>query len=149
MEFVNKCDIMIFFANAIDSRGEDGSQIKGCTVHYLFWGDDGVALVGQSEEDVTKSVGMMRGKSWVEYELRNKIRIAPAIYEGSFIMTVNSEGKPALKLVDVAYKSNVQMQAYKLKGLVVPGMIPYDEVNVRDFSELPKAVEETKPETKK
>lgn len=147
MEFVNKCDIMVFFANAIDSVGEDGGKIKGCTVHYLFWGDDGVALVGQSEPDVTKSVGMMRGKSWVDYDLRNKIRIAPAIYEGSFTMAVNSDGKPTLKLVDVAYKSNVQMQAYKLKGLEVPGMIPYEDVNVKDYSELPKA--EEKPETKK
>ena len=147
MEFVNKCDIMVFFANAIDSVGEDGGKIKGCTVHYLFWGDDGVALVGQSEPDVTKSVGMMRGKSWVDYDLRNKIRIAPAIYEGSFTMAVKSDGKPTLKLVDVAYKSNVQMQAYKLKGLEVPGMIPYEDVNVKDFSELPKA--EEKPETKK
>ncbi len=136
MDFTNKADILIFYANAIDSTGEDGSSINGCSVHYLFWGEDGVALVGQSEPDVTKPVGMMRGKSWVDYALRNKIRIAPAIYEGTFTMTVGSDGKPALKLIDVAYKSNVEMKAYKLPGLVIPGMIE-------------EPAEETKPETKK
>uniref|UniRef100_A0A0N5ACJ2 Lipoprotein n=1 Tax=Syphacia muris TaxID=451379 RepID=A0A0N5ACJ2_9BILA len=114
---------MIFYANAFDSRGEDGSAINGCTVHYMFWGENGTALVGQSEPDVTKPVGMQRGKSWVDYSIRNKIRIAPAIYEGTFKMDVDSKGKPVLKLVDVAYKSNVRMQAYKLDGLVVPGML--------------------------
>ena len=28
-----------------------------------------------------------------------------------------------LKLVDIAYKSNVKMEAYKLDGLFVPGMV--------------------------
>ena len=120
---VSKADIMIFYANAFDSRGEDGSAINGCTVHYMFWGENGTALVGQSEPDVKKPVGMQRGKSWVDYEIRNKIRIAPAIYQGTFKMDVDSKGKPVLKLVDVAYKSNVRMQAYKLNGLVVPGML--------------------------
>lgn len=119
----SKADIMIFYANAFDSRGEDGSAINGCTVHYMFWGENGTALVGQSEPDVKKPVGMQRGKSWVDYHIRNKIRIAPAIYEGTFKMDVDSKGKPTLKLVDVAYKSNVRMQAYKLDGLVVPGML--------------------------
>lgn len=124
MDFlVSKTDIMIFYANAFDSRGEDGTAINGCTVHYMFWGENGTALVGQSEPDVTKPVGMQRGKSWVDYSIRNKIRIAPAIYEGTFKMDVDSKGKPVLKLVDVAYKSNVRMQAYKLDGLVVPGML--------------------------
>ncbi len=120
---VSKTDILIFYANAFDSRGEDGTAINGCTVHYMFWGEDGTALVGQSEPDVKKPIGMQRGKSWVDYGIRNKIRIAPAIYEGTFRMEVDSKGKPILKLVDVAYKSNVRMEAYRLNGLVVPGML--------------------------
>lgn len=119
----SKADIMVFYANAFDSRGEDGTAINGCTVHYMFWGDNGTALVGQSEPDIKKPVGMQRGKSWVDYALRNKIRIAPAIYEGTFKMDIDSKGKAALKLVDVAYKSNVRMQSYRLEGLVVPGMV--------------------------
>ncbi len=124
MDFLKtKADIMIFYANAFDSKGEDGSAINGCTVHYLFWGESGTALIGQSEPDITKPVGMQRGKSWVDYALRNKIRIAPAIYEGTFVMDVDSKGKPTLKLIDVAYKSNVRMEAYKLNGIFIPGML--------------------------
>lgn len=124
---VSKTDILIFYANAFDSRGEDGSAINGCTVHYMFWGENGTALVGQSEPDVKKPIGMQRGKSWVDYGIRNKIRIAPAIYEGTFRMDVDSKGKPVLKLVDVAYKSNVRMQAYRINGLVIPGMLEDNE----------------------
>jgi hypothetical protein len=123
MEFTSKTDILIFYANAIDTKGDDGSSINGCSVHFLFWGENGTALVGQSEPDVTKPVGMQRGKSWVSYALREKIRIAPAIYEGTFEMAVGSDGKAVLKLVDVAYKSNVKMEAYKINGLHVPGMV--------------------------
>ena len=92
-----------------------------------FLGESGTALIGQSEPDITKPVGMQRGKSWVDYALRNKIRIAPAIYEGTFVMDVDSKGKPTLKLIDVAYKSNVRMEAYKLNGLVIPGMVENSE----------------------
>lgn len=118
-----KTDILVIYANAFDSKGEDGSIINGCTVHYLFWGENGTAMIGQSEPDITKPVGMQRGKSWVDYYLRNKIRIAPAIYEGTFKMDVDSKGKPTLKMVDIAYKSNVRMEAYKLNGIDVPGML--------------------------
>lgn len=121
--FQTKADILVIYANAFDSKGEDGSAINGCTVHYLFWGENGTAMIGQSEPDITKPVGMQRGKSWVDYNLRNKIRIAPAIYEGIFKMDVDSKGKPTLKMVDIAYKSNVRMEAYKLNGIDVPGML--------------------------
>lgn len=120
MEFTNKTDILIFFANAIDSKGDDGSQIKGCSVHFMFW--EGVRA-GVSEPDVNKPVGMQRGKSWMDYDMRNKIRIAPAIYEGTFRMSVNSDGKTTLNLIDVAYKYNVKIEPFVLPGLVVPGMI--------------------------
>lgn len=123
----SKTDIMIFYANAFNSIGEDGGAINGCTVHYMFWGENGTALIGRSEPDVNKPVGMQRGKSWVDYGLRNKIRIAPAIYEGTFRMDVDSKGKAALKLVDVAYKSNVRMSPYKLDGVSIPGMVEDDK----------------------
>lgn len=152
MEFTNKVDIMIFYANAIDSTGEDGGQICGCSVHFLFWGEDGTAMVGQSEPDVSKALGMQRGKAWLDVSIRNKIRIAPAIYEGTFTMAVGSDGKPILKLIDVAYKCNVEMRPYKLKGLEIPGMVPYDEVEVKDYNDIlaerreAEAMAETKPE---
>lgn len=154
MEFTNvtsKADILIFYVNAIESKGEDGNAISGCSVHYLFWGEGGTALVGKSEPDVTKPIGMQRGKGWLDKAVREKVRVAPAIYEGEFTMTVGSDGKPTLKLVDVAYKSNIEMRPYKLKGLVIPGMIPYEDVpDVKDYNDLhPEQKAEVKPEGKK
>ena len=147
MEFTNKADIMIFYVNAIDNKGDDGNAISGCSVHFLFWGNGGDALVGKSEPDVTKPVGMQRGKGWLPIKFREKVRVAPAIYEGTFNMTVGSDGKPVLKLIDVAYKANVEMRPYKLKGLEIPGMIPYEDVaDVKDFKDLHS---EEKPEGKK
>lgn len=123
MEFTNKADILVFYVNAMDSVGDDGGRIRGCSVHYLFFGDQGTNLVGVSEPDATKPIGMQRGKSWVDYELRNKIRVAPAIYEGTFLMTIGGDGKPVLKLSDVAYKCNVEFRPYTIPGLYVPGMV--------------------------
>ena len=123
MDFKTKTDILVFFANAIDTKGEDGSSIRGCTIHYVFMNN---VMGVQSEYDITKPVGMQRGKSWVDYQMRDKVRIAPAIYEGTFEMAVGSDGKPTLKLVDIAYKSNVYFVPYVLPGLDLPGMVPCD-----------------------
>lgn len=138
MDFKTKTDILVFFANAIDTKGEDGSQIRGCTIHYVFMNN---VMGVQSEYDVTKPVGMQRGKSWVDYQMRDKVRIAPAIYEGTFEMAVGSDGKPSLKLVDIAYKSNVQFVPYVLPGLDLPGMVPCDAPTSTDVREALKALE--------
>lgn len=119
----SKCDILVFFANAMDTVGEDGSQIRGCTIHYVFLN---TVMAVQSEYDITKPVGMQRGKSWLDYQMRDKVRLAPAIYEGTFKMAVDGKGKSVLKLVDIAYKSNVQFVPYLLPGLDLPGMVPCD-----------------------
>lgn len=123
LNLTSKTDILVFFANAIDTTGEDGSRIYGCTIHYVFLN---TMVSAQSEYDITKPVGMQRGKSWVDYNMRDKVRIAPAIYEGTFEMAVGSDGKPTLKLTDIAYKSHVQFVPYILPGLELPGMIPCD-----------------------
>lgn len=123
MNLTSKADILVFFANAIDTTGEDGSKIRGCTIHYVFLN---TMMSAQSEYDIEKPVGMQRGKSWVDYIMRDKVRIAPAIYEGTFEMAVGSDGKPILKLTDIAYKSHVQFVPYVLPGLELPGMIPCD-----------------------
>lgn len=129
MNFLNKTDILVFFANAIDTVGEDGSKIRGCTIHYVFLN---TMISVQSEYDITKPVGMQRGKSWVDYEMRDKVRLAPAIYEGTFEMAVGSDGKPSLRLVDIAYKSNVEFVPYLLPGLELPGMLPCDAPSSAD-----------------
>lgn len=128
MEFSNTTDILILFANAYDMKDEGGNRVSGCSVHYLFWGGKGSALVPVSENNTDKAVGYQRAKVSLPIEARAKITIAPAIYQGTFSMTVGSDGKPVMKLVDVAYKCNVDMTEKFIPGVFVPGMV---EPNVK------------------
>lgn len=120
--FSTKAKILILFANAYDMKDEMGDRVSGCSVHYLFWGENGESMIPMSETDATKPVGMQRAKCSVDAILRNKIQIAPAIYEGDFEMKTGSDGKPVLRLKDVAYVSNVEMKEKVIPGLYVPGM---------------------------
>ena len=103
----NKVDVLILFANAYDMKDESGNRVQGTTVHYLFWADHGSAFSRMTDFDKTKPVGYQRAKVSLPFEFREKIPVAPAIYEGTFKMTVGSDGKPVMKLMDVAYKCNV------------------------------------------
>lgn len=122
-ELTSKAKILVLFANAYDMTDDKGRAMSGCTVHYLFWGESGEKMLGQSEWDPTKPVGVQRAKCSMDKSLRQKMPIAPAIYEGTFSMTVGGDGKPVLKLVDIAYVANVEMKEKVLPGLVIPGMV--------------------------
>lgn len=123
MDFSNKANILILFANAYNMLDEQKRPLSGCTVHYLFWGEDGERLLAQSEWNPANPVGVQRAKCSIDESLRVKIPIAPALYEGTFIMTVGGDGKPVMKLQDVAFISNVEIKAKQVPGLVVPGMV--------------------------
>ena len=123
----NKVDVLVLFANAYDIKDDSGKQVSGTTVHYLFWGENGSAFQRMSEFDSSKPVGYQRAKVSLPQEAREKIAIAPAIYEGTFQMTVGSDGKPVMKLVDVAYKCNVEFSEKVNPGVVVPGMVQPEE----------------------
>lgn len=110
-EMTSKAKILVLFANAYDMTDDKGKRVCGCSVHYLFWGEDGEQLATVVDFDSEKPVGVQRAKCSAAKELRNKISAAPAIYEGTFTMSVGGDGKPTLKLIDVAYLSNVAMTA--------------------------------------
>lgn len=120
--FTNKAKILVLFANCYDMVA-DGRQVAGCSVHYLFWGEQGEALLEQSEYDVSKPVGVQRAKVSMDSVMRVRVPIAPAIYEGTFETRVGGDGKPVLRLVDIAYYSNVEFKERIVPGLVVPGMV--------------------------
>lgn len=119
-----KAKIVVLFANAYDMLDESKNKLTGCSVHYLFWGENGEKLFEQSEWDVSKPVGVQRAKCSLDSSIRQKIVIAPALYEGDFELAVGGDGKPVLKLRDVAYISNIDIKQRYVNGLVVPGMIP-------------------------
>lgn len=119
----NKIDVLVLFANAYDIKDDSGNQVSGTSVHYVFWGDKGAAFQRISDFDGNGPVGYQRAKVSLSVDARKKIPIAPAIYEGTFTMTVGSDGKPVMKLIDVAYKCNVKFSEEINAGLVVPGMV--------------------------
>lgn len=132
-----KAKILVLFANAYDMKGENGEPVSGCSCHYLFWGENGETMIPQSESDFDKSVGQQRAKVNLPYAMREKLQVVPAIYEGAFTMTTGSDGKPVMKLLDVAYLCDVSMVEKVIPGIIVPGMVPREEPELQ-----PEAKEE-------
>ncbi len=123
-----KAKILVLFANKYDMLDEDKRPLTGCSVHYLFWGENGERLLEESQWDPNKPVGVQRAKCSLDQSVRTKIPMAPAIYEGTFKMTVGGDGKPVMRLQDVAFYSNVRMQEHIVNGLVIPGMVEHPAV---------------------
>ncbi len=119
----NKAKIVILFANQYDMKDEAGNKLSGCSVHYMFWGEDGEVLASEAQFDPTQPVGVQRAKCSVDSVLRNKIVVAPGLYEGTFEMTVGSDGKPVNRLRDVAFISHLEIKPKVIPGFVVQGMI--------------------------
>lgn len=124
MELTSKANILVFFANAYDMQDDRGRAMSGCTVHYFFWGENGEPLLANvTEFNVNKPVGIQRSKVSMDYELREKLVVAPGIYEGTFKTVTGGDGKPVLKLVDVAFKSFVDIVPRENPGFVCTGML--------------------------
>lgn len=147
-----KAKIVILFANTYDMLDERGNARTGCSIRYLFWGESGEKLLEESQWDVTQPVGVQCSKASIDASLRVKIPIAPALYEGSFVLATGGDGKPVLKLQDVAYVSNISITPRVVPGIVVPGMVgtapvgpSAPEVPVDVHSDLPADVPAEKP----
>lgn len=141
MGLTNKAKILVFFANAYDMQDDRGRAMNGCSVHYFFWGENGEALISQSEFNPTKSVGYQRAKCSMDYVLREKLVVAPAIYEGTFVMETGGDGKPVNKLKDVAFICHVDFIPHIIPGFVVPGMVdPSIQYEMAGISPDPEAL---------
>lgn len=123
MELTSKAKILVLFANAYDMQDERGRALTGCSVHYLFWGENGEPLMSRTEFNPAKPVGIQRSKCSMDYALREKLVVAPGIYEGTFKTVTGGDGKPVLKLVDVAFVSFVDFLPRENPGFSCPGML--------------------------
>lgn len=140
MELTNKAKILVLFANAYDMQDDRGRSMTGCSVHYLFWGEHGEALLSQSEFNPAKPVGYQRAKCSMDYDLREKLVVAPALYEGTFITVTGGDGKPVLKLKDVAFISHVDFVPHVIPGFFAPGMVdPSIQYEMAGISPDPEA----------
>ena len=62
----NKAKIVILFANQYDMKDEAGNKLSGCSVHYMFWGENGEVLASEAQFDPTQPVGVQRAKCSVD-----------------------------------------------------------------------------------
>lgn len=124
IELTSQADILVMFANSYDMQDDRGRSMSGCSVHYYFWGENGEPIMNNHVEfNENKPVGVQRSKVSMDYELRHKLVVAPGIYRGTFRTVTGGDGKPVLKLIDVAFKSFVKLEAYDNPGFYCDGML--------------------------
>lgn len=70
-------------------------------MEFLFYGEHGEQVEPTVSADGVS--GTRRGKSFLSEDKLHKVSYVPGIYDGTFEMTVGSDGKPVLKLVDVDF----------------------------------------------
>lgn len=94
--------ILVMFASELDIPASEGREaLRGTSIEYFFFGENGEQV--QPKICVDGTVGMRRGKSFLNPEIIHKISYIPGIYEGKFEMQIGSNGKPTLKLVDMNF----------------------------------------------
>ncbi len=106
---MEKSKILVTYAGDYELKSDDGRDVKGCIVQYFFFGQNGELL--QAQNELNGPVGYQRAKCSCDISLRNKIKVAPAIYEAEFSMNVGADGKPILKISDLEYVGNVDIKA--------------------------------------
>lgn len=100
-------DIVVFFVS--DWKIDNGNT--GCTVNYFFLDENG--HIPTVVTGLSGSAGYQRAKVSLPAEERHKFVIVPGRYTGRFQMTVGSDGKPVLKMVEIMqykypmYMSNI------------------------------------------
>lgn len=120
-EISSKMKILVTYASAYDMPAEAGRDaMKGCIVQYFFFGENGEGLQMMEENNVDLPIGYQRNKVSMDYAMRAKIQIAPAIYDGTFKMVTGGDGKPVLKLVDVDF---VRLFDFKLEPSKVAAVV--------------------------
>ncbi len=102
MELTSKSKVVILYANTYDMVVDSGERLSGCTVEYYFYGEHGEALKPVFDAD-GGALGLRRSKSTLSFAMRDKLDYVPGVYEGTFSMTVNKDGKPQLVLTDVDF----------------------------------------------
>lgn len=122
-----RMQIILLYAGQYDMTDDAGKRVQGTSVSYYF----NTNLVAEDNKNGTK--GTRPAKSSCEFGVMGKIKKAPALYDAEFSMSIGSDGKPVLKILDLDYISDVE---------IVP--VPDSQLNAS--TESPK--EEQKPDKK-
>lgn len=96
--------IILLYAGRYEIVDERTGVInRGVTCNYYFNTDL------KAEDNANGTKGTRPAKGSIDYALWDKIVVAPAIYNAKFEMTVGSDGKPVLKIVDLDYMSDAKI----------------------------------------
>ncbi len=94
--------IILLYAGQYQITDESTGEIKqGVTCSYYFNTDL------RAEDNKNGSKGTRPAKGSIDFGLMKKIKSAPALYNAKFEMSIGSDGKPVLKIVDLDYVSDV------------------------------------------
>ncbi|MBQ7654970.1 MAG: hypothetical protein IJS41_00530 [Clostridia bacterium] len=97
-----KTRILVTFMSNYDMRTETGDRRTGCSVQYLFYGENGEELESKPVVS-TEQNGWRAAKDSIDINCASKFVYVPGIYDADFRLRVGSDGKPVNRLVDVAY----------------------------------------------
>lgn len=111
---MNKMKIMVYFTSVLDIPAREGNDsIEGVSVEYLFFGENGEQVESKVSPD--GSSGTRRGKAFMDSSIADKISYVPGIYDGTFEMSVNKDGKPTLSLTDIEFVTKAVITAQPVK----------------------------------
>ena len=111
---MNKFKIFLFYSGLVDIKASEGrDSIEGVSMEFLFYGENGEQVEPTISTDGVS--GIRRGKSFLAADKVHKVQYVPGIYDGTFEMTVGSDGKPVLKLVDVDFVAPALISAKQNK----------------------------------
>jgi hypothetical protein len=97
-----KFKVLLMYSGLVDIPAREGqAAVSGVSVEYYFFGENGEQLQPKISADGVS--GTRRGKVFLDSNMQKKVSYIPGIYDGSFEMSVGSDGKPVLKLVDIDF----------------------------------------------
>lgn len=113
---MDKFKVLLMYSGEIDIEAtKEREGVHGVSVEYYFYGNNGELVQPKISADGIS--GTRRGKVFMTPEIINKVSYIPGIYDGTFQMSVGSDGKPVLKLVDIDFvgKAVISCAEDKLK----------------------------------
>lgn len=106
-----KMPIILLYAGQYEIPDEKTGVInRGMTCNYYFNTDLAV------EDNVNGTKGMRPAKSSCDFMLMQKVVKAPALYDADFDMSIGSDGKPVLKIVDLDFVDQVKIVPVGVSG---------------------------------
>ncbi len=99
-----QAEIILLYANQYLITDENtGERTSGTSINYYF--STGFDPIDNNDG----SKGQRPAKSNSDYQIMKKISAAPALYKATFEMTIGSNMKPVLKILDLDYIDNVKV----------------------------------------